>query len=81
MKVEKVRVLKTLKLGSKVFQQGKLLAQPIPAEILKELASGADTLEVVQVSRETKPAPPTTKDEEVPSKRKLVNKRKKNDKE
>lgn len=70
MKVEKVRVLKTLKLGENVYQQGKVLNAPLPADILKELASNSGTLEAV------KEAPPVPQVPETatppPPKRKLV---------
>lgn len=73
MKVEKVRVLTTLKCGEKVFQQGKVLTHPLPAEILKELAAKTGTLEVIESVKTSKKAASSS-----PSTKKLVSRGKKN---
>jgi hypothetical protein len=77
MKVERVRVLKTLKCGEKVFQQGKVLMHPLPAEILKELAAKTETLEVIEEPVIPKKTPKKTVSSSSPRK-KLVGRSKKN---
>ena len=57
MNVEKVRVLKTLKFGEIVFQEGKVLTKPFPPEILRELTTNSGTLEAI----DAEPPPPVVK--------------------
>jgi hypothetical protein len=74
---ESVRVLKTLKFGDKVFQGGKVYHQPLPPEMLQEIARGSplievhEKLDVVEEPQQAQPERP--KKTEIPKKsRKLV---------
>jgi len=53
MNVEKIRVLKTLKFGETVFQEGKVLSKPFPPEILRELITNSGTLEPIGLENPT----------------------------
>lgn len=56
--IEKVRVLKTLKLGDTIFLRGEILTAPLPAEIHKEIQLGDGTvIEVLQVAPPAVPSP------------------------
>lgn len=64
MDIEKVRVLKTLKFGSKVYQGGKIYPRPFPPDILKEIARGSPFIEVVE--KQVKEEPPEQLEPEKP---------------
>ena len=55
--IEKVRVLKTLKLGDTIFLRGEILTRPLPAEIHKEIQLGDGS--VIEVLQEAPPAAPS----------------------
>lgn len=48
MKVERVKVLTTLKAGDKVWGKGEILSSPIPADIISEIRAGTGTVEVLE---------------------------------
>ena len=47
MDIEAVRVLSTLKFGDNVYQKGKVYPQPLPSDILKEIARGSSFIEII----------------------------------
>ena len=52
MKIEKVRVKKTLKAGNIVWQKGDILNAPLPKDILNEVYCNTGTVEVLKQGRD-----------------------------
>lgn len=48
MKIERVRLLTTLKAGEQVWVKGKILTSPIPADIITEIKNQTGTVEVLE---------------------------------
>ncbi|MEA2067011.1 MAG: hypothetical protein U9O65_07990, partial [Thermotogota bacterium] len=57
MKIEKVRIRKTLKAGSSVWQKGMILTEPIPKAILNEIYCDASTVEILKQGRDVTSKP------------------------
>lgn len=50
MRIEKVRIKKTLKAGPQVWLEGAVLTPPLPPDILKEVDNQTGTVEVLESS-------------------------------
>ena len=48
MKIERVKVLTTLKAGPEVWNKGQILTSPIPQAILSEIRAGTGLVEVLE---------------------------------
>jgi hypothetical protein len=66
--IEAVRVLRTLKCGSTVYQGGKVYPQPLPPDILKEIARGSPHIEII----EKKEPEITVQEDEIPKEREEI---------
>ena len=46
--IKKVRILKTVKFGGKVYLRGEIISEPIPTALLSEIKKGKKTVEVFE---------------------------------
>jgi hypothetical protein len=50
MSIEKIRLLKTVKAGSKVWVQGSEISSPIPPVLLQEIKLNKNTVEILKIT-------------------------------
>ena len=56
MKVERVRILKTLKSGEKIWGKGEVIEPPLPEELIKELKLDRGTVQAVSMIKGQRPS-------------------------
>jgi len=48
MQIEKIKLLRTLKAGKKVWLEGEIISAPLPPDLLEEIHRGSEHIEILE---------------------------------